>query len=239
MIAYSSKAAADYVRAGVPASRVVVAHNAIEDKESQRYLALWGADNTWIPTWKEEMGFSSDLPVVLFVGRLIPQKKVSLLIEACEPLLDRCQLLIVGDGPSRAALETQAQPYSSCIRFVGHQTGEPLAKCFIGSDVFVLPGSGGLAVHQAMSYGKPVVVSFGDGTEADLVRDEQNGFFVQAGDPLDLRDKILKLIDQPGRRLEMGQLSLHIIRHEMGMDAMVQSFLRALSIASPSGEGEA
>ena len=41
---------------------------------------------------------------------------------------------------------------------------------FAGADLFVLPGTGGLAVQEAMSYALPVIVAKGDGTQEDLVR---------------------------------------------------------------------
>jgi glycosyltransferase involved in cell wall biosynthesis len=229
MIAYSSKARQDYVAAGVPANRVFIAYNAIDNRESDFYLAKFGSDLNWILSWKESLGLDPALPIVLYVGRLIPQKRVGLLIEACAPLLDRCQILIVGDGPLRPELEQQAFPYGNRVRFIGHRIGEELAKWFIASDLFVLPGSGGLAIHQAMSYGKPVIVSFGDGTEADLVREGFNGVFVSPGNVGELRQKIANLLMQPELRQEMGQASLSMVRNEMNLEGMVMAFKRALA----------
>lgn len=229
LIAYSSKAARDYIGAGVAADRVFIAYNAIDDRESERFLVQFGKDNSWIKAWKESLGFDPSHPIVLYVGRLIPQKKVDLLIQACAPPLKKCQLLVVGDGPARLVLEQQALPYGNRVRFLGHQSGEMLAKSFIASDLFVLPGSGGLAVHQAMSYGKPVIVSFGDGTEADLIREGVNGAFVRPSDVTDLRQKIADLLAQPELRQAMGQASLSIVRNEMSLEAMVASFYRVLT----------
>ncbi len=227
MIAYSSKAKNDYIAAGVPCDRVFIAHNSIDNSESETYLAELGVKLDWVPSWKDSLNLMPDLPIVLFVGRLIPQKRVDLLIRACGPLFESCQLLVVGDGPLRAELELQARAFDKRIRFVGHQAGESLARSFIGSDIFVLPGAGGLAVHQAMSYGKPIIVSFGDGTEADLVREGQNGYFFQPGNEEDLRAKIALLLSDPDRIRQFGQVSLALIRSEMNLDAMVNSFLQA------------
>lgn len=228
MIAYSTKAKQDYIMAGVPAERVFIAYNSIDNSESERYLIRWRNDITWVKPWKESLGFDASLPLVLFVGRLISQKRVDLLIEACAPL-ERCQLLIVGDGPARAELEQYAKMCAKRVRFVGHQSGEALAQSFIASDVFVLPGAGGLAIHQAMSYGKPVIVSFGDGTESDLVRQGQNGFFFRTGDVQDLRAKLSQILDDPVKIREMGQASLTIIRAEINLDKMVDGFLNAVN----------
>ena len=63
----------------------------------------------------------------------------------------------------------------------GDLRGEALAQRFREADLFVLPGTGGLAVQQAMSYALPVLVAEADGTQADLVR-ERNGRVLPPGD---------------------------------------------------------
>jgi len=232
LLTYSSKAASDCGKLGVSDDRIFVAHNAIDNSESEKYLSKWGSDDSWKAQWREWLGFDPDLPSLLFVGRLLPQKKVDMLINAYVPLLGQCQLLIVGDGPSKSYLEEYAKPYGEHIRFAGHQSGEMLAKCFIASDIFVLPGWGGLALYQAMSYGKPVIASFGDGTEVDLVQNGVNGVIFKSGDEDDLRDKIYSLLRQQQRLPEMGRISIEIIRKKMSLDAMVDSFYQTLTTLS-------
>ena len=61
-------------------------------------------------------------PIVAFAGRLIGLKNVPVLIRAFEPLKERARLVIIGDGPERAALEAQA-PYA---RFTGWLSGDEL-----------------------------------------------------------------------------------------------------------------
>jgi glycosyltransferase involved in cell wall biosynthesis len=177
------------------------------------------------------------LPIIVFVGRLIREKRIEVLIQACLPLVDRCQLLIVGDGPARTELEALATIRSPQIRFAGHQTGESLAHCFIGSDIFALPGAGGLAIHQAMSYGKPVIVSFGDGTEQDLVVEGENGLFFKTADSDDLAQKISCLLDYPVDRIAaMGQRSLEIVRTKRSLTTMVEVFEAAFEAVTRNGQ---
>lgn len=228
MIAYSSKAAQDYANAGVLQDKIFVAHNAIDNSESEKYLAEFGLCNDWVGPWKNVMGLHPELPIVLFVGRLLAQKKIDLLIKACAPLFPKCQLLIVGDGPAMKDLQAFAKPHERYIKFASHRKGEELAKCYMISDLFVLPGWGGLAVHQAMSYGKPVIASFGDGTERDLVHEGENGFLFYENDEMGLREKITILLEQWEKLSAMGKASLAIIRQEMNLDAMVAAFNNAL-----------
>jgi glycosyltransferase involved in cell wall biosynthesis len=230
MIAYSTKAAEDYLRMGIPVSKVFVAHNSIDNRESEHFLSKLTPSLDWVEQWKRALGILGSLPIVLFVGRLLPQKRVDLLISACAPLFDRCNLVIVGDGPSMEDLKKLARPYEKSIIFIGHQSGKTLAECFIASEFFVLPGLGGLALHQAMSYGKAVIASFGDGTEVDLVRQGMNGYFFKDNDCDDLRGKIERMLMDKELTHSMGAASLSIIRNEINIDAMVASFKHALDV---------
>ena len=231
IIAYSTKAKEDYISAGVPPEHIFVAYNSIDNSEAEKYLSTLGKDKRWIDKWKRDLGLDPALPVVLYVGRLIPPKRVDLLLEAYSGLRDRCQLVIVGDGPLRHDLEHQASSYTRRVLFVGYQGGEALARFFIASDVFVLPGAGGLAIHQAMSYGKPIIVSFGDGTERDLVEDGRNGYFFKANDVEDLRQKVERLLDEPDLRKRMGEQSLYLIRTRFNIDIMVKVFLQTVMVS--------
>ncbi|MEW6671026.1 MAG: glycosyltransferase family 4 protein [Thermodesulfobacteriota bacterium] len=232
IIAYSSKAKKDYIAAGMEPENVFVAYNSIDDSESSQYMQQFSQNTQWINSWRKERGFEPNLPIILFVGRLIASKRIDLIIEACAPLFNRCQLLIVGDGPYQSELKSMAAPYGKCIHFAGHQTGLPLAKCFMGSDIFALPGAGGLAIHQAMTYGKPVIVSFGDGTEADLVRENINGLFFKVGDVNSLRSAIIKMLDHPKKIQEMGANSLEIICTQINLPNMAASFMNAVQTTS-------
>jgi glycosyltransferase involved in cell wall biosynthesis len=105
---------------------------------------------------------------LLFVGRLQARKRIDALLRACAELGTNPRLLIVGDGPERAALESLAKEIYPSAEFVGAKHGAELKPYFEQADLFVLPGTGGLAVQEAMSYGLPVIVAKGDGTQDDL-----------------------------------------------------------------------
>ncbi len=229
MIAYSSKAAADFAALGMPKERIFIAGNATDTAESFTLGHKLRKDLSWIRGWREAHGIDLTSKVVLFVGQLTKKKRLDLLIKACAPLLGKCQLLIVGDGSERSRVESLASPYFSRIKVLGHLSGEDLARCFVASDVFVLPGLGGLSMQQAMSYAKPVVVSFADGTEMDLVRDGKNGLYFREGDVIDLRTKINFLLDNPSMLNDMGAESFRIVKQECNLDLMCARFANAIS----------
>ncbi len=99
----------------------------------------------------------------MFVGRLQARKRIDNLLLACASLPADLQprLVIVGEGPARSDFEAQAQQVYPSAQFSGALFGKELERHFLEADLFALPGSGGLAVQQAMAYGLPVMVAEG------------------------------------------------------------------------------
>ena len=167
---------------------------------------------------------------LLFVGRLQTRKRLELLFQACAGLPSEIQprLVIVGDGPARDEFQTHAAQFYPQAEFVGAKHGAELAPFFAGADLFVLPGTGGLAVQEAMSYGLPVIVAQGDGTQDALVR-PGNGWLVPPDDLTGLRQTLAEALTTPARLRPMGAESYRIVSEEINLEAMVQVFIRALT----------
>lgn len=138
------------------------------------------------------------------------------------------RLLIVGDGPERAALEALAKEVYPAAEFIGAKHGAELKPYFEQADLFVLPGTGGLAVQEAMSYGLPVIVAKGDGTQDDLVRAE-NGWQIQPEDYNALVAAMKKALSDRARLREMGKESFRIVSEEINIQKMVETFVDALN----------
>ena len=168
-------------------------------------------------------------PVVLFVGRLQARKRIDHLLRACADLPAEFQprLLIVGDGPARFELERLASQVFPSAEFLGARYGEGLAPFFRQADLFVLPGTGGLAIQEAMAYALPVIVAEGDGTQDDLVSPD-NGWLVPGGDLAALKDALEKALADPGRLRKMGGVSYQIVAERANIDAMASVFIQAM-----------
>ena len=232
LVAYGSVGAAEYVRAGVPPDRVLIAFNAVSNADAEALSAQLSEHPDLVRRYRQDLGLSGK-PVVLFVGRLMPQKRVDDLLRACSTLSDMCELLIVGDGPERAALENLAATLLPQTRFLGHLQGQDLALAYAAADLFVLPGTGGLAVHEAMLYGKPVVVGASDGTQADLVREGSNGFILPAGGGVNALERTIRSCLGDSRSLRrMGLESRRIATEEVSIGAMVDAFVRTLLLVA-------
>jgi glycosyltransferase involved in cell wall biosynthesis len=223
LLTYSRQGAGEYARAGFPAERIFVAPNAAAPRPTQ-------------PLPVRPHTFGSEGPVVLFVGRLQERKRVDSLLHACAMLPGelRPQVWIVGDGPARPSLERLAEQVYPPARFYGAQHGEELAGLFTAADLFVLPGTGGLAVQQAMSYGLPVMVAEADGTQTDLVRPE-NGWVLPPGDLPALTRALAEALSDPARLRKMGAASFEIVCNEVNLERMVEIFLQAIRTVLPSG----
>jgi glycosyltransferase involved in cell wall biosynthesis len=170
---------------------------------------------------------------IIHVGRLVPWKRVDLLIEALARVRCRvpsAELVVVGEGPERPRLEALARNTGQArvVRFVGGvYEPEELGRYLQASAVYVLAGMGGLSINDAMCFGKPVVCSICDGTEKHLVREGHNGAFFEAGNPESLAGAISRILDDPVLRDAMGERSTRIIREEVNIHTVVNGYRRA------------
>ena len=215
LITYSQQGAQEYAAAGFRPERIFVAPNAAAARPLEhppQRLAAYAAQG----------------PVILFVGRLQARKRLDLLLQACAALVETPpRLWIVGDGPERARLEALARQVYPQAQFFGARHGPDLNPLFEAADLFVLPGTGGLAVQQAMSFALPVLVGEADGTQSDLVR-PSNGWNLKPGDPQSLADTLRQALADPARLRRMGDESYRIVAEEINIERMVQVFAQAI-----------
>jgi glycosyltransferase involved in cell wall biosynthesis len=213
MISYSQRGADDYAALGFPREKIFVAHNSVSPAPSH-------------PLPSRPSTFTMQ-PVILFVGRLQARKRIDLLLRACAEI-QNVRLVIVGDGPQRITLETLAQEIYPSAVFVGARHGAELKPYFAEADLFVLPGTGGLAVQEAMSYGLPIIVAQGDGTQDDLVRKE-NGWQIPPDDFGSLVSTMKDALSDVARLRRMGDESYRIVKEEINTGRMVEVFVGALN----------
>ncbi len=214
LFTYSRRGADEYAALGFPADKIFVAPNAASPRPAS-------------PLPRRSPTFDGK-PCVLFVGRLQARKRIDNLLQACAALPREIQprLVIVGDGPERLALESLATKIYPAAEFVGAKHGAELAPYFSAADLFVLPGTGGLAVQEAMSYGLPVIMGQGDGTNDDLVR-PANGW--QLSDAVRLADVLREALADVSRLRRMGAESYRIVAEEINLERMVDVFVGAVN----------
>jgi glycosyltransferase involved in cell wall biosynthesis len=213
LISYSQRGAQEYAALGFPPDKIFVASNSVS------------APPAFIPDHRPG---TMDHFTILFVGRLQARKRIDSLLRACAQLEAQLRLVIVGDGPERENLEALAKEVYPSAEFVGARHGVELKPYFTEADLFVLPGTGGLAVQEAMSYGLPVIVAQGDGTQDDLVRKE-NGWQIPPGDFEALLSTMKDALSDVARLRKMGEESYRIVKEEINLEKMVEVFVQALN----------
>ena len=213
LIAYSQRGAEEYSALGFPREKIFVAHNSVSPAPNKR---------------TDDRPSTINRATILFVGRLQARKRVDHLLRACAEMESKPRLIIVGDGPERAALESFAKETYPAAEFVGAKHGAETHPYFAVADLFVLPGTGGLAVQEAMSHGLPVIVAKGDGTQDDLVR-EGNGWQIQPEDYGALVTAMKNALSDIERLREMGKESFRIVSEEINTQKMVDVFVNALN----------
>lgn len=222
LIAYSQQGANQYARLGFPVERIAVAPNAVAQ-----------APDHAAPERPDTL---TDRKTVLFVGRLQARKRVDALLEVCAALPDDLQpeLWIVGDGPERVELEALSSASYPRARFFGARHGEELTELFASADLFVLPGTGGLAVQEAMAAGLPVVVAEGDGTQNDLVS-PRNGWLIPPDDESALAEALREALADLPRLRRMGSESYRIVAEEINLETMATAFIRMIELIAATG----
>jgi glycosyltransferase involved in cell wall biosynthesis len=216
IIAYSNRGSEEYRSLGISEHAVYVALNSV----APRPLA---------PPPDRPTEFLG-IPKVLYVGRLQVRKNIDNLLYACSALKRSLQptLWIIGDGPARSEFQSIANQVFPQAEFLGGVYGDELKRYFLDADIFVLPGTGGLAVQQAMTFGLPVIVAEGDGTQVDLVR-PNNGWLIASNDVTALTQALDDALSDPVSLRSMGKASYHRVLEEVNIETMVDVFIQALS----------
>lgn len=140
-------------------------------------------------------------PVVLYVGRLAAEKNLMTVVETFEAIQmaePTAQLVLVGGGPMREALELRCP---NAI-FAGYQRGSMLSAYYASADIFLFPSlteTFGNVTLEAMASGLPVV-AYDTAAAAVHIKDEVNGMVVPPGDHFAfMRAAVALACDEPLR----------------------------------------
>ncbi|XEC93686.1 glycosyltransferase family 4 protein [Paenibacillus tarimensis] len=138
--------------------------------------------------WLTENGIGKDRFVVLYVGRLAPEKHVDIALEAFgifqREICPNALFIVAGDGPSAELLKQQAEQGGIDARFIGFTKLPQLQQWYAASDVFLFPSATetfGNVVLEAMSCGTAVIVADKGGV-TDTVEHGVTGLRCPAGE---------------------------------------------------------
>ncbi|MEU8270750.1 glycosyltransferase family 4 protein, partial [Sphaerisporangium sp. NPDC049002] len=194
-----------------------------------------------------------DRPVVVCVSRLVPRKGQDTLVRCWPAVLAEAPdavLLLVGGGPSRAALEQAISSggLSDSVIVTGSVPWNRLPAYYDAGDVFAMPCRtrlGGLDVEglgivylEASATGLPVVAGASGGAP-DAVREGETGVVVDGEDPAAVASALTALLKDPVRAREMGERGRAWIEREWRWDLVAERFAEVLADPGLTGAGSA
>lgn len=191
VLVYNERARHLGIASGFPAERIVVIYNSLDyDTATQVYEAIERGEASVNPR-----NFFSEpsWPLLICTARLTRLCRFDLLIEAAHQLTRRglsVNILLIGDGPERAALECFARDKGLPVHFFGACYSEAILGSLIhGADLTVSPGKVGLTAMHSLMYGTPVVTHSqmdDQMPEVEAIVDGLTGTFFRRGDVEDL-----------------------------------------------------
>jgi glycosyltransferase involved in cell wall biosynthesis len=211
ILAYSNFAKAYFIDQGIPERRICVAANTIRLDSHLSYQALKIDEACAL---KKRIRFNKRFGFIA-VGSIDTNKRFDILITVFLDLFQQYNdigLIIVGDGSELETLKQMAGNTSS-IYFAGAQYKD-IGLYYMISDVFVLPGLGGLAINEAMVYGLPVISVPADGTERDLIINYQTGILLENNNQELIASAMEWFIQNKNKATSMGEAArAHIVKN--------------------------
>jgi glycosyltransferase involved in cell wall biosynthesis len=192
---------------------------------ANRIRQIYGRSSVVIPPPIDVSRFHVDAQpgdFYLVVARLVAYKRIDLAIGACNELKRR--LVIIGDGPDRARLESLAGP---TVSLLGRQPDEAVTRALAQCRALLFPGEEdfGLTPLEANASGRPVVAWRGGGA-LDTVREHETGVFFSEPTVASMADAITRL-----ERMDWDSASIraHAATFDRPVfDDRIRTFLRSV-----------
>jgi glycosyltransferase involved in cell wall biosynthesis len=185
----------------------------------------------------QQYSVAADVPIILFMSRIHPKKRLELLVQVLSELHSQHQpfhLLIAGSGDTdyvesidKVIVQQQLQ---SKITFTGFVVGKDKDLLLQGSDLFVLPTYSenfGIVLAEAMVVGLPIVTTPGVHISIDIAQ-AQAGIIVD--DAIQLQTAISQLLQSPQLRQELGENGKRLALQKYSWPGIAQKFADLYSI---------
>ena len=154
--------------------------------------------------WRATAGFADTDTVILFFGRLVPEKGIDMFVSVVGRLQGRgeaVRALVVGAGPARDAFRELP-----AVVLTGHLEGEELAKAVASADVLLHPSTTetfGNVVLEAMACGLALVAADVPSARS-ILEDGRYGVLCPANEARHFEAVVLALAESPERRAKLG-----------------------------------
>jgi glycosyltransferase involved in cell wall biosynthesis len=174
----------------LPQNKAFFANNALDEDEVAKH-------------YKFEIKSLKD-PAILFIGRLIPNKRIELLLNYFQELRKKnpdLRLLIIGDGPEAHLVKKHMETDSNIEWFGALSDEAEIAPVMKRANVVINPGASGLSVNHAFMYGKPYVACENSkhGPEVWYLVDDDNGLMLSGVDVTSDCSRIIALLEDDSK----------------------------------------
>ena len=173
----------------------------------------------------------ADRSDVLLLGRLIPEKKGMLLVEALHELSKRnlgIGAVIIGDGPDHERMQQYANEVGlKKVRFAGFQSDlDEIRRLSSNAFCMVSAGYAGLSILHAQSMGLPFIYSSSEpnAPEIEIARENWNCLTFKADNQFDLADRIEQMHQERGKWLSRGEEYTQVLQAKYSIENMAAQF---------------
>jgi len=164
------------------------------------------------PVRREDLGFDQNDIVLIYVGRLGPEKNLPFLLRSFAGAVqayEHVRLILIGSGPERENLEEMAGRSEICdsVRFLGSLSYEKVPAYMAMADIFVTASVTEvhpLTVIEAMAAGLPVLGIRSPGI-SDTVQDGVTGLLAGEADLASFTAKMVRMVNEHGLRSELSK----------------------------------
>lgn len=218
---YNSSSKKYFESLGIPSEKIVVLNNTADTPTLKKVIE---SSSKELP---DDIAKQYDInkKYIIFVGTLLPTKRIEDFAEIMAKLKGEYTLLIVGSGKEEY-IQSLKELFKDldCI-FLGYKRPEELLPYYNISSFCILPGLGGLSINQAMAYGLPVLCTHADGAEEDVVRNDETGYIYQ-----DIDDAIRYIhskTDEDWKR--MGSNASELMYGEFSLEKECERFINGIT----------
>lgn len=159
----------------------------------------------------------NDRPVVLYVGRVDPEKRVGVVLDAFKEArkkVPKALLVVVGDGVDKVRLmqKTKKMGLGDDVKFLGRVLPPDLYELYKIGDVFATASeieTQGIVLIEAAACGLPLI-AVNKGAVSEVCRDGENGYLCQPGNVTEISEAMVKILSDSDLRTRFSENSIKI-----------------------------
>ena len=206
---------------GIPSDKIVVLNNTADTVLLKKVIENSSKE---LPDDMVKL-YDPNKRYIIFVGSLLPTKRIEDFKEIMTKLKGKYSLLIVGGGKEDYTRQLKSLFKDIDCIFLGYKKPEELLPYYNISSFCILPGLGGLSINQAMAYGLPVLCTHADGAESDVVKKDVTGYIYSDID--DLVHYINSKTDDDWK--QMGKNAAELMFGEFSIEKECERFIEGIN----------